>query len=285
MSHVSVLHVDIGPGVNRSVITLAGTAAELYKGILALYESALALIDMNVQKGAHPRVGAVDVCPIIPLQGTSMEDATQLARRIGNGVFERFKLPVFFYEEASYLSHHKALPTVRKGEYEGLSTRLDLPDLWSGRYHPTAGATVIGARKVLIAYNLTLDNDASVEDAHWISRRLRSVRTIDPVTGESVGALLPKVRAIGWKVDGSNEIQVSCNLLDYTVTPMKRVFDVAQSLASRRQCCITSSELIGLAPINGVTGSMLDDAYSINAAQQYLLLSTQLEERLLERLL
>lgn len=269
-SGASLLHVDRGPGVNRTVLTIAGTYQQVLTAALALYEAALSHIDMRHHRGAHPRLGAVDVCPIVPLFGSSMDRAIELAREIGFKLWERHKLPVFFYEEAAYSPAHRQLPRVRRGEFEGLAQRADLPDLWGGEYHPSAGATIIGARKILIAYNISVHSAQEIDQslpllnkAHALSitkqiaAQLRSQVTRCPETGKPLGGLRPHLRAIGWQLADTNELQISCNLTDYTVTSVPNVFRLAESLIQRQGWEITSSEVIGLCPAK----ALLENAY------------------------
>lgn len=259
-SGVSLLHVDRGPGVNRTVLTMAGTYQEILKAALSLYDVALRRIDMRQHHGAHPRLGAVDVCPIIPLFNSSMDRAIELAREIGATVFDRYNLPIFFYEEAAYSPLHRQLSLVRRGEFEGLTKRADLPDLWSGEYHPSGGATVIGARKILIAYNITVEPNAESKDAlaktKQIAARLRSQITKCPETGMPIGGSLPHLRAIGWQLADTGELQLSCNLTDYTVTSMESVFKLANHLVQQLGWMISSSEVIGLCPAKALSAKI-----------------------------
>ena len=259
-SGASLLHVDRGPGVNRTVLTMAGTYQEVLEAALTLYDVALTRIDMRQHRGAHPRLGAVDVCPIIPLFGSSMDRAIELAREIGVRVFERYNLPVFFYEEAAYSPLHRQLPMVRRGEFEGLTKRADLPDLWGGAYHPSGGATIIGARKVLIAYNITIEPSAEAKNSlaktKQIAAQLRSQITRCPETGIQVGGSLPHLRAIGWQLADTGELQISCNLTDYTVTTMESVFKLASGLVQQLGWKITSSEVIGLCPAKALSAKI-----------------------------
>lgn len=197
---VSLLHTDRGPGVNRTVLTFAGSYQQMLEAAGVVYEIALSKIDMRQHRGAHPRIGAVDVFPIVPLFGSSMDRAITLAREIGCMVFERFNLPVFFYEEAAYSPLHLQLPRVRQGEFEGLPQRSDFPDLWNGEYHPSGGATIIGARKILVAYNLTVasgqrqsdkENQQHLEKVKKIAAQMRSKITRSPESGKLVGDPVP----------------------------------------------------------------------------------------------
>lgn len=286
-SGASLLHVDRGPGVNRTVLTIVGSYHQVLAAALALYEAALLHIDMRHHQGAHPRLGAVDVCPIVPLFGASMDRAIELAREIGSKVFDRFNLPVFFYEEAAYSPLHLQLPRVRRGEFEGLTKRADQPDLWRGEYHPSGGATIIGARKILIAYNISVKvaRSAASKDRQAltvvkeIAARLRSQVTRCPDTGKPLGGLRPHLRAIGWQLADTNELQISCNLTDYTVTSVPNVFRLAEGLIEQQGLEITSSEVIGLCPAK----SLLASTYTTPALEK-LAGNPGLENELLEQL-
>ncbi len=245
---VAVLDVSSDPDHNRTVLTLAGEPAALHDGLLALYEAALAAVDLTRHRGVHPRVGAVDVVPFVPLGESTMAAAVAAAVRLGEAVAERFALPVFLYEEAARRPERRRLPEVRRGGFEGLPARLAdpawVPDFGPPRLHPTAGATIVGARFFLIAYNVVLDT-ADPEVARRIAARVR----------ERAGGL-PAVRAIGVYLESRGRAQVSMNLLDYRRTSMAaalaRVRQEAEALGTR----VVASEVVGLVPQEAVDAAL-----------------------------
>lgn len=237
---VRLLDLSSDPDHNRSVMTLAGEARDLRAGLLALYEAALSEIDLTRHEGVHPRVGAVDVVPFVPLGDTPMETAVAAAEDLAAEVADRFGLPVFLYERAARKPGRRLLADVRRGGFEGLPARLAdpdwAPDFGPARVHPTAGATVIGARFFLIAFNAVLDTpDVAVAKA--VARQVR----------ESAGGL-PAVRAMGVYLASRGAAQVSMNLVDYRRTSvwsaLKRVRQEAAALGAR----VVETELIGLMP-------------------------------------
>ena len=229
---------------NRAVFTLAGEPEPLHQALLGLYVEALATIDLRRQRGVHPRVGAVDVVPFVPLAGASMADAVDAAHTLGAEVARRFDLPVYYYEEAALDPARRRLPDLRRGGFEGYAARMAepgwRPDAGPARLHPTAGVTLIGARFFLIAFNLLL-RSSEVETARRIARRLR----------ESSGGL-PAVRAIGVLLASRGQAQVSLNLLDYRRTSMTQAFARAREEARREGIEIASSEVVGLVPAAAV---------------------------------
>jgi glutamate formiminotransferase / 5-formyltetrahydrofolate cyclo-ligase len=209
---------------------------------------AVSEIDMESHVGEHPRIGAVDVVPFVPLAGTTMADCIELARTFGATVAERFSIPVYLYGEAATSPARQRLADVRRGQYEGLKTQIGEvgrePDFGPSRVHATAGAMAVGARPFLIAYNINLDS-RDVELAKRIARRIR----------ESSGGL-PRVQANGFWIEELNRAQVSMNLLDFRTTPLWVVWESVRSEAAEDGVHLAESELIGLAPI----GALLDVA-------------------------
>jgi glutamate formiminotransferase len=226
---------------NRSVVTLAGTPEAVAEAVIRGAGKAAELINMTGHKGVHPRIGATDVVPFVPLENVSMEECVALARRAGQELWDRFRIPVYFYEAAARRPERVNLENVRKGQFEGLlkDTMRDpnrSPDIGEPRLHPTAGITAVGARKVLIAYNIHLStSDVSV--AREIARVIRF----------SNGGLR-NVKAIGVEMKTRNLSQVSINLTDYEQTPLHHVFDAVKEEAERRGCTVVGSEIIGLIP-------------------------------------
>jgi glutamate formiminotransferase len=227
---------------NRSVLTLAGEAAAVERALEATIQVAIDEIDMEQHTGEHPRIGAVDVIPFVPLGSANIEDAVALARAFGARVADRFGIPVYLYARAATRPDRVRLADVRRGGYEGV--RDDLrdpatdrsPDFGPSRTHPRAGAVAVGARPFLIAWNVNLDTN-DVEVAKRIARRVR----------ESGGGL-PAVQGNGFMIDELDAAQVSMNLLDFETTPMWRAFDEVQRLAAEEGVGVRESELIGLAP-------------------------------------
>ena len=225
---------------NRSVLTLAGDATAIRAAILALYEAAVPAIDLRTHSGEHPRVGAVDVVPFVPIEDVTMSDCVRLAREVGAEVAARFAIPVFLYEEASANAARRNLEDIRRGEFEGLAAKLSSegwqPDFGPSAPHPSAGASVIGARMPLIAYNINLNTD-----------RLDVAKKIAAAIRHSSGGLR-YVKAMGVKLEERNLAQVSINLTNYQKTPVHRVFEMVAREAARYGVAILESEVIGLIP-------------------------------------
>jgi glutamate formiminotransferase / 5-formyltetrahydrofolate cyclo-ligase len=226
---------------NRSVLTFAGPAHDVTIAMEAAVEEAIARIDMNVHEGQHPRIGAVDVIPFVPLAGTTMDEAIELARGFGQRLAERFDLPVFLYAKAAQRSEREVLADIRRPQYEGLreliGTPGNAPDFGPARLHPTAGAVAVGARPFLIAYNINLET-RDLEIAKDIARRVRER-----------GGGLPRVQALGLDLAELGCVQVSMNLLDFSVTPMWRVWETVTEMAAVEGVMARESELIGLVPL------------------------------------
>ena len=226
---------------NRSVLTFAGAATDVAAAMESAVEEAIARIDMNAQAGQHPRIGAVDVVPFVPLAGTTMDEAIELARGFGERIAQRFDLPVFLYAKAAQRSDREVLADIRRPQYEGLRDLIgepgNAPDFGPARLHPTAGAVAVGARPFLIAYNVNLET-RDLELAKDIARRVR----------ERSGGL-PRVQALGLDLAELGCVQVSMNLLDFSVTPMWRVWETVTALAADEGVTARESELIGLVPL------------------------------------
>jgi glutamate formiminotransferase len=272
---------------NRSVFTLAGEHDAVLEGLERLVATAIHEIDMDAHEGEHPRIGAVDVIPFIPLGSTTMDDVVDLARGFGERIASRFDLPVFLYARAARRSDREKLADVRRGQYEGLKSEIDQhgrqPDFGPARMHPSAGAVAVGARPFLIAYNINLDSD-DVELARRIARRVR----------ESGGGL-PKLQASGFEVREPERghplrAQVSMNLLDFDVTPLWMVWDAVRDLAAEDGIQLAESELIGLAPLASFlavadhAGAPADDTVDarLGAAADYIRLRDYSPMQILE---
>jgi glutamate formiminotransferase / 5-formyltetrahydrofolate cyclo-ligase len=235
-----VLDVQSDATHNRSVFTLAGDAAAMTAGIPKLFEGAIAAIDLTTHTGEHPRLGAVDVTPFIPITGVTMAECVALAKSIAEEVSSRFSLPIYLYEEAATSPGRKNLEDIRRGEFEGLAAKMAQPE-WAPDFgpaapHPTAGASVIGARMPLIAYNINLDTD-----------RLDVAKKIASAIRMSSGGLR-YVKAMGIALEDRGVVQVSINLTNYEKTPIFRVFELVKREAARYGVSVLESEIVGLVP-------------------------------------
>jgi len=244
---VRLLDSSSDPSHNRSVLTLAGDAGGVEQAVLALFERAIATIDLRAHKGEHPRLGAVDVVPLVPIEAVSMADCVALARTLGAAVAERFGVPVYLYEEASSNPARKNLEDIRRGEFEGLPGKMAQPE-WKPDFgpstpHPSAGATVIGARMPLIAYNINLATD-----------RLEVAKKIATAIRQSSGGYR-FVKAMGIPLADRGIVQVSMNLTNYEKTPIFRVFETVKREAARYGVAVVESEIVGLVPSAALTST------------------------------
>lgn len=236
-----VLAREMDGSHNRCVITLAGPQQAMVEAAVRGARAAVARIDLRQHQGEHKRMGAMDVCPFVPLAGSTMADAVAAARRAGERIADEVGLPVFLYAEAAQRDSRRKLGDFRNKQFEGLrelvGTDPDFaPDFGPGRLHESAGAVAVGARRFLIAYNVNL-RTADVQVAKDIAKAVR----------EKDGGL-PKVQAMGFWLDDLQLAQVSMNLLDFETTSMRRVFDEVARLAAARGVQVAHSELVGLAP-------------------------------------
>jgi glutamate formiminotransferase len=262
---VRVLDVQSDKDHNRSVLSLAGDETSLQTALLNLYEVAVARIDLRSHQGEHPRAGAVDVVPFIPIEGATMADCVAVARCLGQAVAERFQVPVFLYEDAASAPHRRNLEDVRRGQFEGLADKMRdpqwKPDFGPSAPHPSAGATVIGARMPLIAYNINLGT-ADLEVAKRIAKAIR----------HSSGGFR-HVKAMGVMLEDRKLAQVSINMTDFKKTPLHRVFEAVRSEAERYGVSIVGSEIVGLVPAEAL----------IDAADHFLRLENFTPSQVLER--
>ena len=237
---VALANVHADPDHHRSVFTFLGPPDAVAAGALALADAVVAEVDMRAHHGIHPRIGALDVLPFVPLVGATLTEAVALAHRVGRTVAERHALPVYYYGEAARRPERRRLRELRHGEYEGLAARLagadGEPDDGPARFDARAGAVLVGARDVLIAFNVWLTGD-DLDIARAIARGVR----------ESNGGL-PAVQALGLPLASRRRVQVSMNLVDYRKTPIPAAFDRVSAEARRRGVAIERSELVGLAP-------------------------------------
>jgi glutamate formiminotransferase len=238
---VYVLDREMDADHNRSVVTLAGDPDSVAEAALLGVGKAMEVIDMTKHKGAHPRVGATDVVPFIPIEGVTIEDCAALAHRVGKEIWSRYRIPVFFYEAAATRPDRVNLENIRRGQFEGLREEMKhnhdrQPDVGEPKLHPTAGVTVVGARKFLIAYNINLDTP-NVGVANKIAKAIRF----------SSGGLR-YVKSMGVELKGRNLAQVSINLTDFEQTPMHRVYEMVKREAERYGAKPVGSEIVGLIP-------------------------------------
>ena len=262
---VRVLDQEMDADHNRSVITFVGDRTSVAEAAYRVAKKAVELIDMNRHRGEHPRVGALDVLPFVPIAGVTMDDCVALARSVGKRIADELQVPVYLYEAAATRPDRRALPDVRRGEYEGLKTEIERnpdrkPDFGPPRLHPTAGACIVGARPVLIAWNVNL-RTADVGVAKRIAKAIR----------ESDGGL-PAVRAKGFDLADRGLVQVSMNMVDYRKTSLLQAFEAIRARAAKEGVEIAESEIIGLVPLDAL----------VDAATAYLKLARFHREQILE---
>jgi len=240
-----VLDVESDPDHNRSVITYTGTRESVGESAFRGARAALELIDLTKHKGEHPRMGALDVLPFIPVQEATMEDCIDIANRTAARIAKELKIPCYMYEAAAKRPDRRNLENVRRGQFEGLREAVltddtRYPDYGPRMLHPTAGATAVGARMPLVAFNVNLrSTDVSV--AKDIAKKIRA----------SSGGM-PHVKALGFTLQDKGMVQISMNLTDYTVTPISKVFDAIREEADARGVEIANGEIIGLIPLDVV---------------------------------
>ena len=246
VANVKLLDVKADPSHNRVVVTFVGEPQAVKQAAFNCCKKAAELIDMEKHHGEHPRIGATDVIPFIPVKNVSMEECAQLADELAQEIAVKLNIPVYLYEEAAKIPGRKALPDIRKGQYEGLKTEISKPerrpDYGPAQLHPTAGATVVGARQFLIAYNINLDTS----DVNIAKKIANSIR-------EAKGGY-KYVRAMGVTVQiGDRDIaQVTINMVNYQGTPLFRVFETVKSEAARYGVNVLGSEIIGLTPMQAL---------------------------------
>ena len=251
---VEVLDVDPGKATNRTVITLAGSPDAAVEAAFNLIRKASELIDMRKHKGEHPRIGAADVVPFVPLQGVTLQECAALARKLGARVAKELNIPVYLYEAAAAVPERQSLAYCREGEYEGLARKLKQPkwkpDFGKAQFNPKSGLTVIGARPFLIAYNVNL-NTRDKKLATKIAQRIRESgynRKNDDGSSAFVPGMFNHCRAVGWFIEEYGIAQVSINLTDFEITGLHDVFDACSELAGEMGLRVTGSEIVGLVP-------------------------------------
>ena len=281
---LKLLNVDPGKATNRTVVTFVGNPAAVVEGAFRAIKKAGELIDMSKHKGEHPRMGATDVCPLIPIAGISMAETAKYAQKLAKRVGEELHLPVYLYEEAQANKQRSNLSVIRNGEYEGFFKKIKLPewkpDFGPAEYDAKRGATVIGARDFLVAYNVNL-NTSSTRRANAIAFDVREagrvLREGNSLTGKiildengqpkSIPGSLKSVKAIGWFIEEYGIAQISMNLTNIQITPVHVAFDEVCKKANERGIRVTGSELVGLIPLK----AMLDAGkYFLNKQQRSL---------------
>lgn len=254
---VFLLHVDKGIDANRTVVTFAGDADKVGEAAFRAVKTASERIDMRTHKGEHPRIGASDVFPFVPISGVTMDDAVNIARHVSERVGRELGIPVYCYENAAFSPQRRNLAECRRGEYESLAAKITTdewrPDFGPDTFTETAarsGASVIGAREFLLAVNFNLETD-SVETAKKIAATVReSGRIIDTTEGKKrVGGMLKGVKAIGWYMEQFGCAQVSTNITDINATPLHIAFDTISQVALKNGTCVTGCEVIGMLPL------------------------------------
>lgn len=266
---VKLLDVDPGAATNRTVVTFVGTPEEVIETAFQVVKKAAEVIDMRHHKGEHPRMGATDVCPLIPISNITMEETAEYARRLAKRIGEELHIPVYCYENAAFTPERKNLANCRSGEYEGLPEKLARPE-WKPDFGPAvfnakAGATAVGARDFLVAFNINL-NTTSTRRANSIAFDVREkgrvLREGDPITGKIVKdkdgnqvyvpGTLKAVKAIGWFIEEYGIAQISMNLTNISITPVHIAFDEVCKKATERGIRVTGSELVGLIPLKAM---------------------------------
>lgn len=266
---VKLLDVDPGAATNRTVVTFVGTPDEVCEAAFRAIRKAMEVIDMSKHKGEHPRMGATDVCPLVPVSNIDMDETLEYARKLAERVGEELELPIFCYEYAAFNEERKNLANIRSGEYEGMSEKLQdenwKPDFGPARFNPKAGVTAIGARDFLVAFNVNL-NTTSTRRANAIAfdvrERGRVKREGHPLTGPVVKdekgkpvyipGTLKAVKAIGWFIEEYGIAQISMNLTNISITPVHIAYDEVFKRANERGIRVTGSELVGLVPLKAM---------------------------------
>ncbi len=268
--YVRLLDVDPGKATNRTVVTFVGPPEQVIDAAFKAIKKASELIDMSKHHGEHPRMGATDVCPLIPISGITMQETVEYAKRLGDRVGRELGIPVYLYESAAVNPERKNLATIRGGEYEGLPMKIIQPE-WKPDYGPAtfnvkSGATVIGARDFLVAYNVNL-NTTSTRRANSVAFDVREAGRVkrkgDPINGEierddkgnpiSIPGTLKSVKAIGWFIEEYGVAQISMNLTNINITPLHIAFDEVCTKSTERGLRVTGSELVGLVPLKCLT--------------------------------
>jgi glutamate formiminotransferase len=241
---VKLLDIQRDGDHNRSVLTVVGEPGPLKKAVIAAVGKAIELIDMRLHKGQHPRMGAVDVIPFIPIRNVTMEGAIEFSKDVATTVWERYKFPVILYEASATSPERQNLANVRKGQFEGMSAKLQQPE-WKPDYgdrkiHPTAGIVAVGARRPLVAFNVNLDA-SNIEIANAIAKKVRHI-----------GGGLRFCKAMGVELKERGITQISMNMTDFTQTSLYRAFELVRIEAKRYGINVVGSEIVGLVPMEAI---------------------------------
>lgn len=256
---VVLLDVDPGKDTNRTVVTFAGSPEGVEEAAFLAIKKAAELIDMSKHKGAHARMGATDVCPFVPVSGVTMEDCVEISKKVGKRVGEELGIPVFLYANSASTPDRKRLPDIREGEYEALSEKLNrkdfVPDFGKPVFNSRSGATAVGARGFLIAYNINL-NTKETKIANKIAKRIREkgrvVKNKETGVKETIPGLFKGVQGMGWYIEEYKMAQVTVNILDFNESPLYKIFDESERLAGEFGARVTGSELVGLIPLKAL---------------------------------
>ncbi|MFQ5552866.1 MAG: glutamate formimidoyltransferase [Thermoplasmata archaeon] len=266
VGEVRLLGEEMDPNHNRAVLTFVGDSDAVLESAFRGIAKAVELIDLTTHEGEHPRIGAADVVPVVPIANITMEECVALARKLGHRVWEELQVPVYFYAEAALREDRRLLPQIRKGEFEGLREAMGNdpernPDVGDPVIHPTAGATVVGARGPLIAYNVNLaTNDLAL--ARAIAKKIRA----------SSGGF-PAIQAKGFALEDRGQVQVSMNVLNFRVTSIPTVFEAIRKEAEAAGVAIAESEIVGLVPLDAL----------LDSAEAFLALKNFSRDQILER--
>lgn len=263
---VRLLGEEMDPDHNRAVLTFVGEPDPVVEAAFRAVAEAVERIDLTKHQGEHPRIGAADVVPFVPIANITMEECVDLARELGRRVWEELRVPVYFYAEAALRDDRRLLPSIRKGEFEVLREAMGKdpdrdPDVGDPKIHPTAGATVVGARGPLIAYNVNLATD-DLALAQAIAKKIRA----------SSGGF-PEIQAKGFSLEDRGQVQVSMNVMNFRVTSVPTVFEAIRKEAEDAGVAIAGSEIVGLVPLEAL----------LDAAEAYLRLEGFQRDQILER--
>lgn len=263
---VRLLDSEMDPDHNRAVLTFLGPPEAVSEAAFRSASEAVARIDLNEHQGEHPRIGAVDVIPFVPISDLAMAECVDLAHALGRRLWEELEVPVYFYAEAAQREERRRLPDIRRGEFEALKEEMGKdpardPDVGEPRIHPTAGATVVGARGPLIAFNVNLGTD-ELQLAQAIAKRIRA----------SSGGF-PGIQAKGFRLEDRSLVQVSMNVVNFRVTSIPTVFEAIKEAAEDAGVPIVGSEIVGLVPLDAL----------LDAAEAYLKLEEFQRDQILER--
>lgn len=250
--NVKLLGVEMGESANRTVFTFAGEPESVIEAAFLAIQKASELIDMRQHLGEHPRIGATDVCPLIPISGISMEETVVLSKKLAQKVVEKLEIPIFLYENSAQNPKRQKLEYLRSGEYEGLEKKLQnpdfQPDFGKNVFNAKSGASILGARNFLIAYNFNLATE-SVEIANKIAQKVRESGYLDKEKNVRVKGTCQAVKAIGWYIKEYGFAQVSSNVTNTNVTPLHKVHEQVCEFAKKYETSVIGAELIGLIPL------------------------------------